>query len=164
MESESVIHLATVPINHHKLVTWSAPSVGRKRFTKHTGKGYVAGGGKNKDLVAFQEFVNECGRTVWGDKPMHEGPVYLDFIFVKQTDNPDRIGDYAYVGTRGDITNYIKAVEDGLQGTIFRKDRVVCGGRQMIVWDTFDAVQVKVYALPRRAPMDGDFYCHPFRL
>jgi Holliday junction resolvase RusA-like endonuclease len=139
----------------YKLVPWSAPDVNTGR-TKLGNRRYRRVK-KEPRLVNFQKHIRRCARAAMnaeGKKPA-TGPIYLDLEFRKRTPHKALWGKFCFIpiggptNARGDVTNYVKAVEDGLEKVVFVNDKLVCGGRQMIYWAKQDEVIAKVYELVR---------------
>lgn len=61
-------------------------------------------------MVAWQLQIQAAAKVAWGGKPLLTGPVHLSFVF------------YTQRGC-GDLSNYVKAAEDALQGIVLKNDR-----------------------------------------
>lgn len=142
-----------VVIRDVNLVPWSATEVS-SGTGKHTGRRWF-GKKKNPRLVAFQAFVARTAQAQMGSVKAHDGPCFLDMYLMKRTEDEALWGEWCYVplgeatNKRGDLTNLIKAIEDGLEKVMFVKDQLVCATRSQIYWADSDMVIARVYTLDR---------------
>lgn len=99
----------------HKFVVRRAPiTKGRPRFSK--GRTYTPKSTVDAERAIAEEY----------DGPFFDGPVSISCVFSKKrTVITIRSLDEELSSLRGDTTNYLKLVEDALQGVAFDDDRQV---------------------------------------
>jgi Holliday junction resolvase RusA-like endonuclease len=128
-------------------IPWSAPLVGR-----------FGGARKKPELIEWQEKVGEAARDAWPYEPSVE-PIYLYCQFTIRSDDESLHGQLCYPRFKWipshsrwkklgkalpDSTNLLKAVEDGIQGTIFLNDNQVCAQEIIRLWGSEPGVKVNV--------------------
>jgi Holliday junction resolvase RusA-like endonuclease len=143
--------VAKVELSGHAVVPWSAPQHG-SGTGKRTGRGYHFTK-KNPKLESFQRTLKRNAKAVMkGNKP-HVGPVYLRVIIHRATDDSRLWGQWCFPPEgkakqeKGDLTNYVKACEDAVKGTVFINDNYVCGQTSFVKWAEHDYVEVTVLAI-----------------
>ncbi len=147
---ETPEHLVTFRVEG-RAVPWKAAEVKKWRGEY--------GGVKDKRLAAWQVAVSIAARVAWGTgRDPYNFPVGLALWF--------------YLRDRGpipDLTNLVKATEDGLRGVVITDDRLVCSSHQeryQIPLDEPERAFVQVWALPRggyEEPTDpGPFAFRPW--
>ncbi len=154
--------IARVVINDVALVPWSATEVGTGRSNAGRKFRFVT---RNDKFVTMKEVVARFAKVTMGPKKAYgDGPVFFDLKLVKKTDKEALWGRWCYApiggasNIRGDLTNLIKSIEDALQKVVFVDDRLICAGRQMIVWGKIDQIIARAYILEE---LEEDSFCHP---
>ena len=106
----------------------------RAGIGKNSGKPFMFTPKKTRD---FEEVLRSKGhrlrKSLGWDSP-HLGPVAMSFYFMAQKPGNWYPGKEPMVG---DLDNYIKAIKDGLKGTVYKDDRQVCRYRdsRKLFWD-----------------------------
>ena len=111
-----------------KPVAWARAGVrvvkaGGKTFAQH----YT-----NSQTRSFEQRVAECGRRALGNKPPFDCPVVVAMLFrreppksVNKAARAAMLAGLTAPGTKPDLTNYAKGVEDALNGIAFVDDSLI---------------------------------------
>ena len=92
------------------------------------------------NMQAYQAAIRATARTLWGSRPLLDGPVQLSFIFARKIPvtagkRPRTRRNWVekHVLIRPDLTNYIKAAEDGLTNIILKDDSqvIICNATKV---------------------------------
>lgn len=79
--------------------------------------------GRNQQLASYQEAVREAVREQWGDLPTLDGLIRLDVYLWRQRSEYKTPAERKHRKHEADATNMLKALEDALQGVLFKNDR-----------------------------------------
>jgi Holliday junction resolvase RusA-like endonuclease len=144
-----------------KPVPWSTPQV----FMKTTGAGRrYKSAARNPELETWQSYVKLHAEEAMGDRPPVLGPLRVDLVFYRQTDDPELVGSEWFNGvawsekketyvktgeTVPDVDNLAKGVLDAMQGVVFGNDVQVCVLETSRLFWSYDGVSVRVHELRR---------------
>jgi Holliday junction resolvase RusA-like endonuclease len=150
---------AEVRIYDVAIVPWSATEIGTGRTKNGRRFRFVK---KEPRLETFQKHVKRVTSASMGQRKPWNGPCLLDIWICKRTEDSSLWNTWCFVpeggagNLRGDLTNLVKSIEDGLKGVAFRDDTLVCAGQQMVIWGATDTIIAKVYTLegPPRPPLE----------
>ena len=88
-------------------------------------------------MRAWERRVADEARLAMGGRPPVAGPIRLELEF-----------RFRRHGGRGDLTNLIKAAEDGLQGVVFANDRDVAGiAAKVREGEAADSMEVRAWSI-----------------
>jgi len=110
-------------------------------------------------MQAYQSAIQATARTLWGSRPPLDGPVQLSFIFARATPltagkRPETRTKWneKHILSRPDLTNYMKAAEDGLKNIIFKDDsQVVSTNATKVYTDGEGYTCIVITALPKKS-------------
>lgn len=136
-------------------VPWSAPDIGN--VTSRSGKRHRFAK-KNPALIAWQHKVKQAAMSAYGPYEPDTGPIYLDMTFTLLSDEDKLAGTlvipslvweenqdrWKKMGGLPDRTNLIKAVEDGMEGTVFVNDTQVRAGNDTCIWGKYPMAVIRV--------------------
>lgn len=100
-------------------IPWKAPTLG----TSRKGSRVYPTASKDGELRMFQEAIKEELENY--SFPLTEGPITLEFRLWRQLDTYENAKGHTVRKHKADATNMQKALEDALQGILFKNDNQV---------------------------------------
>lgn len=94
-----------------------------KRTATFSFRGGFARAVKNKKTKEFESTINLMARELWKNAPI-DVPISVEIIFFSE--RPRSVKKRSLPHVKPDLSNLIKALEDGCNGVIWKDDALIC--------------------------------------
>ena len=113
---------------------------GRPRFDPRSGRAYTP-----PTTRAYADVIKSAALLQWGDEPALEGPVTISVV--AQFAIPKTAKGRKHHVQKPDASNILKAVEDALNGIVFKDDSQIVSARVRKEWALEHSLHITVWSV-----------------